>query len=330
MDWRHKKVLVTGGAGFIGSHLSEALVAAGASVTVFARYTANGLGAAFLDIPKPVRDEIEVIAGDLRDSSAILDAVAGKDVVFHLAAHIGIPYSYVHPLDVAQVNVMGTAHVLEAARRSGTGRVVLFSTSEVYGTAQYAPIDEEHPLHPQSPYAASKVAADQLGLSYARSFGLPVTLCRPFNTYGPRQPPRAVLPTIITQALSGDVIRLGSLTPTRDLLYVADTVAGAMRIAEEEATVGEVLNLATGTEISVGDLADTVIGLLGGDKRVEDDPSRVRPASSEVMRLIGSSAKAGDLVGWRPSHDLSQGVRKTIDWFAAEQRRIHDADAYRI
>lgn len=329
MFWSGKQVVVTGGAGFIGSHLCEALVAAGAAVTVFTRYSSNGIQGALRDLPAATFDGLRIIAGDLRDASGVDAAVAGADVVFHLAAHIGIPYSYVHPNDVVQVNVNGTAHVLEACRRHGVAKLVAFSTSEIYGTAQYIPIDEAHPIHPQSPYAASKVGADQLCLSYARSFDLPVAICRPFNTYGPRQPPRAVLPTIIAQALAGDVIRLGALTPRRDLVYVTDTAAGAMRIAEEPGAVGQVINLATGQDVSVGDLADAVIRLTGGGKRVELDPARVRPAASEVMQLLGDASLAGRMLGWAPKVSLDEGLEQTIDWVLRNRHLFADL-AYRV
>ncbi len=329
MFWDGKKVLVTGGAGFIGSHLSEALLAAGATVSIFTRYSSNGIQGALLDVPADSFAQLRIIAGDLRDASGVDQAVAGQDVVFHLAAHVGIPYSYVHPNDVVQVNMNGTANVLEACRRHGTARLVSFSTSEVYGTAQYTPIDEDHPLHPQSPYAATKVGADQLCLSYQRSFGVPVTVCRPFNTYGPRQPPRAVLPTIISQALAGDVIRLGSLTPRRDLVYVGDTVSGAMALAECDAALGEVVNLATGHDVSVGDLAETVIRLMGGGKRVVEDAARIRPPASEVMQLLGGAAKAQALTGWTAQTTLDQGLARTIDWVRRNPQLFRDL-SYRI
>lgn len=329
MFWNGKKALVTGGAGFIGSHLSEALLSAGAEVTVFTRYSSNGLQGAALDMPKAAFDAIRFIAGDLRDPFAVDQAVAGQDVVFHLAAHIGIPYSYVHPADVVQCNVTGTQHVLEACRRHGTGRLVAFSTSEVYGTAQYTPIDEKHPLHPQSPYAASKVGADQLCLSYHRSFDLPVTICRPFNTYGPRQPARAVIPTIIGQALAGDTIRLGSLSPRRDLVYVADTVRGAMLLAQCDAAIGDVINLATGSDVSIGDLAQSVISMTPGNKQIETDPSRVRPGASEVMQLLGDARRALDLTGWQAEVTLDQGIVKTIEW-ARRNPSIFSDLSYRI
>lgn len=329
MNWSGKRVTVTGGAGFIGSHLCEALVAAGASVRVFTRYSSNGIQGALRDVSENVFNELEIIAGDLRDPSGVEASIAGADVVFHLAAHIGIPYSYVHPIDVLQVNVNGTANVLEACRRNNVSKVVVFSTSETYGTAQYAPIDEAHPLHPQSPYAASKVGADQLALSYQRSFDLPVAICRPFNTYGPRQPARAVLPTIIVQALGGEVIRLGSLTPTRDLVFASDTAKGAIRIAEEDASIGEVINLATGQEVSVGDLANTIIEIFGNKHRIEIDQSRVRPDKSEVFRLLGDATKAKEMLGWSAEVSLSEGLDQTIAWVKRNKHAFAET-GYRI
>ena len=329
MYWQGKRVLVTGGAGFIGSHLCERLLDAGADVTVFTRYTSNGIQGALLDLPPERYEALRIIAGDLRDASGVEAAVAGQDVVFHLAAHIGIPYSYVHPNDVVQVNVNGTVNVLEACRRAGTGRIVLFSTSETYGTAQYTPIDEDHPMHPQSPYAASKVSADQIGLSYARSFDMPITICRPFNTYGPRQPARAVLPTIIVQALASEEIRLGALTPRRDLLYVGDTAAGAMRMAEEESTIGTTLNLATGSDISIGELVEMVQDELGTDKQIVTDEARIRPEKSEVMQLLGDATRAREMLGWTPETGLKEGIRETIAWVERNMHLFHDR-GYRI
>lgn len=314
ITWNRRKVLVTGGAGFIGSHLVEALLGRGAEVTVFTRYSSRGVAGALDDLAPPARAALRVILGDLKDPAGVDAAVAGQEVVFHLAAHIGIPYSYVHPLDVMQTNATGTAHVLEACRRHGVGKLVAYSTSEVYGSALYAPIDEAHPLQAQSPYAASKVAADALALSYWRSFGTPVALCRPFNTYGPRQPARAVLPTIIGQALTQDRITLGALTPTRDFLYVADTVEGTIRIAESPDTVGEVVNLGTGTEITIGDAAQVILKAVGRDLPILEDTARIRPARSEVVRLIADWSRAARLTGWRPATSFEQGIAETIEW----------------
>ncbi|MBW6396477.1 SDR family NAD(P)-dependent oxidoreductase [Roseomonas sp. HJA6] len=312
--WRGKKVLVTGGAGFIGSHLCEALLARGAEVTIFTRYSSRGVAGAVDDMPKTTRAALRIIMGDLKDPAGVDGAVASQEVVFHLAAHIGIPYSYVHPLDVMQTNAIGTAHVLEACRRHSVSKLVAFSTSEVYGSAIYAPIDEAHPLQPQSPYAASKVAADALALSYWRSFGTPVALCRPFNTFGPRQPARAVLPTIIAQALSRDRISLGALTPTRDFLFVVDTVEGAIRVAESPDTLGEVVNLGTGIEITIGEAAAAILRVIGRDLPIETDEMRIRPEKSEVVRLIADARKGERLLGWRPTTSFEHGIAATVDW----------------
>ncbi|MEQ8923096.1 MAG: GDP-mannose 4,6-dehydratase [Roseovarius sp.] len=328
--WNGKRVLVTGGAGFIGSFLSEALARAGAEVVIFTRYSSRGLGGAVGQMDAELRAGMRFIMGDHNDPAGVPAAAAGCDVIFHLAAHIGIPYSYVHPVDVVQTNVMGTTNVLEAARASGASKVVLFSTSEVYGTAQYSPIDEDHPLQGQSPYSASKIAADQLGLSYHRSFGTPVAICRPFNTYGPRQPARAIIPTIIGQALRGDEVRLGSLHPTRDMLFVEDTVAGAMRIAETPDTVGEVVQLGTGVEISIGDLVQEICTLLGKSPRIIANQSdRTRPEKSEVNRLIASTARAEALLGWRPQVTLADGLARTAEWIEAHLDAL-SVDRYQI
>lgn len=316
--WKGKRVLVTGGAGFIGSFLSEALVRAGADVVVFTRYSSRGLGGGVGDMDPDLRAGMRFVMGDLKDPAGVSAAAAGCDVIFHLAAHIGIPYSYVHPVDVVQTNVMGTTNVLEAARATGASKLVLFSSSEVYGTALYSPIDEDHPLQGQSPYSASKIAADQLGLSYHRAFGTPVAICRPFNTYGPRQPARAIIPTIIGQVLRSNELRLGSLHPTRDMLFVEDTVAGALRVAEAEQTVGEVVQLGTGVEISIGDLVLEICGLLGKSPRViANEADRARPAKSEVNRLIASPARAKAMLGWRPRVPLAEGLARTAEWIEA-------------
>ncbi|WP_428514537.1 SDR family NAD(P)-dependent oxidoreductase [Roseovarius sp.] len=328
--WTDRRVLVTGGAGFIGSFLSEALVRAGADVTVFTRYSSRGVGGAAAHMNRDLRRRMRFVMGDLKDPAAVRAAAMDCDTIFHLGAHIGIPYSYVHPVDVVQTNVMGTTNVLEAARSAGVSKLVIFSTSEVYGTALYAPIDEAHPLQAQSPYAASKIAADQLGLSYHRAFGTPVAICRPFNTYGPRQPARAIIPTVISQALRSDEVRLGSLHPTRDLLFVEDTVAGAMRVAEVDATVGEVTQLGTGVEISIGDLVKEICAVLGKSPRIIADQSdRQRPAKSEVNRLIASTARAAEMLDWAPEVSLAEGLGRTAGW-VEENLEYFTADGYQI
>jgi dTDP-glucose 4,6-dehydratase len=324
-----RRVLVTGSAGFIGSHLTEALLAVGADVTAFIRYNSRGDIGSLRQIPQPALERLTVVSGDLKDPSAVVQAVKDMDVVFHLGALIGIPYSYVHPMDYVQTNMVGTANLLEACRHAKVSRIVQFSTSEVYGTARYAPIDEEHPLQGQSPYAASKIAADQLALSYFRSFGLPVAIARPFNTYGPRQPARAIIPTIIGQALAGPIIRLGSLTPLRDMNYVSDTVAGTLRIAETDAAVGEVINLGSSREISIGDIAQAIFHAIGGEFRIETDLSRVRPEKSEVFRLIADCSKAERLLGWKHSVTVEDGIANTIDW-ARKNLDLLRVDRYHV
>jgi NAD dependent epimerase/dehydratase len=312
--WAGRQVLVTGAGGFIGSNLAETLARAGAHVRAFVRYTSRG-DHGWLELGDPeLRDVIEVFRGDLANPEAVSGALEGCEVVFHLGALIPIPYSYRHPREFVTANVVGTLNVLEAARRGDSPRIVHTSTSEVYGTAQTVPIDEEHALHPQSPYAASKVGADQLALSFQRSFELPVVVARPFNTYGPRQSARAVIPTIITQALTREVVELGAIEPTRDFLFVEDTVRGIMRCGEASGVAGEVINLGSGTEVSIGELAERVLRLVGRELPVSLDEQRLRPPESEVERLVAATAKAEKLLGWRPSVDLDEGLRRTIEW----------------
>jgi NAD dependent epimerase/dehydratase len=312
--WSGRRVLVTGAGGFIGSHLTEALAQAGAEVRAFVRYTSRG-SHGWLELVEPeVTQAIEIFRGDLVNPDAVAGAMRDREVVFHLGALIPIPYSYRHPREFVSANVVATLNVLEAARHGEQTRIVHTSTSEVYGTARTVPIDEEHPLHPQSPYAASKVGADQLALSFQRSFGTPVVIARPFNTYGPRQSARAVIPTIVSQALSREVIELGATAPTRDFLYVEDTVRGLLRCAAADGVVGEVINLGTGTEISIGEIAERVLGVLQRDLPVTLDEKRLRPADSEVERLIAGTAKARMLLEWEPAVDLNEGLRRTIEW----------------
>jgi nucleoside-diphosphate-sugar epimerase len=303
--WDGVPVAVTGAGGFIGSHLVEALVRAGADVRALASYRSQG--------------DLEVQRGDLRDAEAMERLVAARAVVFHLAALVAIPYSYANPRVVFDVNVTGTLNLALAARDAGVGRLVHTSTSEVYGTAQQVPITEAHPLSAQSPYAASKVAADQLVLSFHRSYELPATIVRPFNTYGPRQSMRAVLPTIAVQALEGGPVRLGSLAPRRDMTYVADTVAGFLAAAQSPAANGETLQLGTGVDHSVGDMVDAVGRAVGRPLVVEEDPARIRPSGSEVMRLISSPARMGAVTGWAPTWSLDDGVAALVAWVAAHR-----------
>jgi len=308
------KVLVTGAAGFIGSHLTEYLIEKGYEVKAFVRYNSkNNWG--WLETSK-YKNQIEVIAGDIRDYDSVKAAISNVEYVFHLAALIGIPYSYISPLAYIKTNIEGTYNVLQAARESDAiRRIIHTSTSEIYGTAQYVPINENHPINPQSPYAATKSGADQLALTFNRSFGLPVTVIRPFNTFGPRQSARAVIPTIISQILVGKTeIKLGSLTPTRDMNYVLNTVDGFHHVGLHENTVGGVFNLGSNREISIGDLVKLISELIGRDVSVEEDIQRKRPKGSEVERLLCNFDKAKELTGWAPSYSLEEGLNETIQW----------------
>ncbi|GAC1471825.1 MAG: SDR family NAD(P)-dependent oxidoreductase [Isosphaeraceae bacterium] len=310
-----RTVLVTGAGGFIGSHLVERLVRDGHEVRALVRYNGRDDRGHLDGLEPEVLRSVEVQRGDLKDPEAVRRAVAGRSWVLHLGALIAIPYSYQNPLDVVQTNVLGTSHVLDACRDSkALERLVLTSTSEVYGTAQYVPIDERHPLRGQSPYAASKIGADALGESYHRSFGLPVAILRPFNTFGPRQSARAILPTIISQALTRSVVRLGSLEPRRDLTYVKDTAAGFVAIAGCDAAVGRVVNIGRGEDVSIGELVARVGSRLGKEIQVETDPERVRPPSSEVGRLLAGTALAKEILGWRPEFTLDAALDETIAW----------------
>ncbi len=319
MNWQTKRVLVTGAGGFIGSHLVERLAELGARPRAFVHYNALGTWG-WLD-HSPRRGEVEVLAGDVTDRDSVRQALAGVDVVFHLAALIAIPYSYQVPAAYVRANIEGVLNVLQAARDLGTALVVHTSTSEVYGTARYVPIDEAHPLQGQSPYSASKIGADKMVEAFHLSFGVPTVTVRPFNTYGPRQSARAVIPTIITQCLAGATVRLGSLHPTRDLNYVADTVAGFLAAAAAPAAVGQTINLGTGREISVGDLAQTIGRLVGRPVNVEADPQRVRPAGSEVERLVADNGRAQRLLAWTPTVSLEDGLKQTIQWMETHQAR---------
>lgn len=314
IDWTQRKVLVTGAAGFIGSHLTETLVKAGASVRAFIRYSSRGELGFIATFAPEVREKIEVVFGDLTDPQAVANAIRGMDVVFHLGALIAIPYSYVNPVHVVQTNVLGTTYMLEAVRQHKVEYAVNISTSEVYGTAQYVPIDENHPLQGQSPYSASKIGAEKLAESYYRSFGTPVATLRPFNTYGPRQSARAVIPSIITQALTRDQIHLGSLTPTRDLNFVLDTVDGMMHAVGAEGLLGRSTNIGTGTEISVGDLAQKIINMIGRDVEIVQAAERLRPNKSEVERLLADSNFMRKATGWSSQVSLDDGLAQTIEW----------------
>jgi len=312
-----KKILVTGAAGFIGSHLTEELVRAGFAVKALVRYNSSNSWGWLDSLPAEIRDQIEVMAGDVRDPNGMRVAMQECGQVFHLAALIGIPYSYHSPDSYVDTNVKGTLNVLQAARDANIERILVTSTSEVYGTARQVPITEEHPRQGQSPYSATKIGADHLALSYHLSFGTPVTVVRPFNTYGPRQSARAVIPTIITQLLAGaPELRLGSLTPTRDLVFVKDTAKAFITIAGSEKLIGEEVNIATEQEISVGDLAEKLMVLTGQRASIKTSDERIRPVNSEVERLLGSAAKLKRLTGWAPAHDLDGGLKRTVEWFS--------------
>lgn len=313
-NWAGRAVLVTGAGGFIPSHLVETLVGAGARVRAFVRYNSRGDLGLIEQLPEAVRQQVEIVAGNLSDLPAVLAASQEIEIIFHLGALIAIPYSYVHPAEVVETNVIGTLNVLLAARQNGVQRVVHTSTSEVYGTALRVPIDEDHPLQGQSPYSASKIGADKLAESFYRSFNTPVVTLRPFNTYGPRQSTRAVIPTIITQALTSPVVRLGNLDARRDLTYVSDTVAGFMQIASTPGVEGETFNLGTGSEVTVRELAELIIDIIGKPVGIEIDASRMRPEKSEVQRLISDNRRARERLGWTPQVDLRSGLERTIAW----------------
>lgn len=315
MNLKGKKVVITGADGFIGSHLTEQLVELGANVTALAQYNSfNSWG--WLDtLDKNVLNNINVVTGDIREYDNMKRLIKGNDVVFHLAALIAIPYSYLSPMAYVRTNVEGTTNVLEACREYDIEKVIHTSTSETYGTALYVPIDEKHPMQGQSPYSASKIAADKMAESYYRSFNIPVATIRPFNTYGPRQSARAVIPTIISQILAGKKeIELGSLTPTRDFNYVKDTANAFIKIAESDKTVGEVINAGSNHEISIGDLVEKIINITGENVKIICDEERLRPEKSEVNRLWADNKKIKDLTDWKPNYSLDEGLKETIEW----------------
>ena len=325
-----KKVLVTGADGFIGSHLTEELVKKGYEVKAFAFYNSFNTWGWLDSLDKDVMKNVEVFTGDIRDPHGVKTAMTGCDAVFHLAALIGIPFSYHSPDAYVETNIKGTLNVLQAARELETDRVLVTSTSEVYGTAQYVPIDEKHPFQGQSPYSATKIGADRLAESFYRSFNLPVSIVRPFNTYGPRQSARAVIPTIITQLLSGkEKIKLGSLSPTRDFNFVKDTANGFISIYESDKTIGEEINIATGEEISIGELADELIRQINPNAKIICDEERLRPEKSEVNRLLGSNEKIKRLTDWKPMYILTDGLAETIQWICHNQDK-YKTDIYNI
>ncbi len=317
------KILVTGAGGFIGSHLTEELVKQGKDVRAFVRYNSRDDRGLLEDLPKEIQDRVEVVPGDLKDPDGVRKAVKGCSTIYHLGALIAIPYSYVRPLDFIQTNVIGTANLLNACLENDSlERVIHTSTSEVYGTAQYLPIDEKHPLQAQSPYAASKIAADKLAESYYLSFGLPVAILRPFNTFGPRQSLRAIVPTVISQALKEKKIRLGNTRPRRDFLFVRDTVRGFLEVAMCDAAVGKVVNIGTGRDVAIDELVRKIFGLLGGPKEIEIEDRRIRPDKSEVMHLLSDTRLAQDLFNWTPQYALEDGLRETIEWYQRNLSRF--------
>ncbi|WP_222535545.1 NAD-dependent 4,6-dehydratase LegB [Pedobacter polysacchareus] len=328
----NKRVLVTGSDGFIGSHLVEQLVREGCKVKAFVYYNSfNSWG--WLDaLPKDILNEVEIFAGDVRDPNGVRTAMKDIDVVFHLAALIAIPFSYHSPDSYIDTNVKGTLNIVQAAKDLGIERVLVTSTSEVYGTAQYIPIDEKHPRQPQSPYSASKIGADCIADSFYRSFDLPLTIVRPFNTYGPRQSARAVIPTIITQLLNGmEEIKLGDIVPTRDLLFVKDTVMGFIEIAKSDGLIGHDCNIATQSEVSVGDLANEIISQINPNAKIVVDNERLRPEKSEVFRLYGSNEKIQQHTNWKQSYSLQAGLSETIEWFRnPDNLKQYKANIYNI
>lgn len=325
-----KKILVTGSDGFIGSHLVESLLEEGYEVKAFVLYNSFNTWGWLDTLPKEKRDQIEIFQGDIRDPHGVKEAMKGVDAVFHLAALIAIPFSYYSPDTYVDTNIKGTLNVLQAARDLGTERVLVTSTSEVYGTAQYVPIDELHPFQGQSPYSATKIGADRLAESFYRSFGLPVSIVRPFNTFGPRQSARAVIPTIITQLLAGKLeIKLGSLTPTRDFNYVKDTARGFIEIYKSGQTIGQEINIATQKEISIGQLAEELIRQINPGARIICDEIRLRPENSEVNRLLGSNQKIRQLTAWEPRYTFEQGLEETIE-FLRNNMKNYKVDIYNM
>ena len=332
MELKNKNVLITGSDGFIGSHLVERLIEEGCKVKAFTYYNSfNNWG--WLDsLPKNILADIEIFCGDIRDPNGVRSAMKGSDIVFHLAALIAIPYSYHSPDSYIDTNIKGTLNILQAGRDFDIEKILVTSTSEVYGSALYVPIDEKHPRQGQSPYSATKIGADHLAESFYRSFNQPISIVRPFNTYGPRQSARAVIPTIITQLLSGETsIKMGDLSPIRDFNYVKDTVSGFIEIAKSDKTIGEEINIASQQEISIGELAETLINLINPKAKIIADDIRFRPEKSEVTRLLGSNAKIQELTGWKQQYSLSDGLQETIDWFKnVSNLKMYKHDIYNI
>lgn len=329
MNWNGHPVLVTGAGGFIGSHLVEALVERQAKVRAFVHYNSRNDPGLLSLLPKAVFKEIELVFGDLRDPSAVRRAAEGTATVFHLGAVISIPYSYRHPYEVAETNLMGTLNVLQACRELEIKRLVHTSSSEVYGTALQVPIREDHPLQGQSPYSASKIGADKLAQSYYCAYDLPVVTLRPFNTYGARQSSRAIVPTIITQALAGDEVRLGNTAPSRDLTHVADIIQGFLAVAQTPGIEGETFNIGTGSEISIAELSQWIIRLVGRDVEVVVEDDRRRPGRSEVLRLLSDSSLARERLGWEPKISLDDGLRRTIAWIS-DNMQLYEVGTYQV
>ncbi len=327
--WDKKKVLVTGAGGFIGSHLTERLFELGAKIRAFVRYTSRADEGFIKYFSDDLRKHMDIVYGDIRELETVVKAIDGVDIIFNLAALVGIPYSYIHPQEVIEANTIGTLNVLMAARDVGVEKLVQTSTSEVYGTARYVPINEDHPKQPQSPYSASKIAADAIALSFYHSFDLPVAVIRPFNTYGPRQSDRAVIPSIISQVLTKDKLTLGNTTPTRDFTFVTDTAEGFIKVAESEKSVGMEINIGSGQEISIEDLIKKIISLVGRDIVIEHDKERFRPAHSEVERLCADNTSARNILGWLPKVSLTHGLEETIN-FIKNNPGFYDPDKYRV
>jgi len=331
-DFSNKKILVTGADGFIGSHLVEYLVDLGYDVRAFCFYNSFNFWGWLDSFPKEKLDKIDVFCGDIRDPNGVDQAMDGIDIVFHLAALIAIPFSYHSPDSYVDTNIKGTLNILQSAKRRNVEKVLVTSTSEVYGTAQFIPITEEHPKQGQSPYSATKIGADHLADSFFRSFNLPVTIVRPFNTYGPRQSARAVIPSIIIQLLNGaNEVKLGDLTPTRDLVFVKDTAKGFLEIAKSDDLLGQEVNIATQNEISIGDMANELIEQINPNAKIVQEAERLRPAKSEVFRLYGSNQKLHETTGWKPETSLEEGLRQTIEWFKIEENlKLYKSGIYNI
>lgn len=330
MNMKGKRVLITGAGGFIGSHLVEALIERGALVTTIVRYNSRNDWGMLEHVPSCVKKGLNVISGDITDSGIVKKAVKNCDIIFHLAALIGIPYSYIAPESYVNTNIKGTLNIMQASREEGVEKIIHTSTSEVYGTAKYVPIDENHPLQGQSPYSATKIGADMLAHSYFLSFNTPVAIIRPFNTFGPRQSARAVIPTIISQALSGEKIQLGSLKPVRDLTYVKDTVNGFVKVAESDNSTGQIINIGNGKGITIGELAKKILDLMDCSRSVIcADEGRIRPEKSEVMQLICDNSKAKKLLAWSPHYSLDEGLKETITWIT-RNRHIYKSENYNL